>query len=164
MSACSESRMRKRSKYRPKEIIYDTMNFVRIGNTTVANMGSAATHLQMINRDSLEEILKGRGAKRHVDTLIEVFNICEAMAMMRMGHDWMEEIHQAQDALLSMARRGVKTGRFVFTGPEMEVVKTIMDLHEEQLKQCTVNQLDDARKLVQECKRLKKARRIEEEV
>jgi hypothetical protein len=46
----------------------------------------------------------------------------------------------------------------------MAIVKTIMELHEEQLKQCTVNQLDDAMKLVKECKRLKKARKIMEEV
>ena len=138
----------------------DTMNYVKVGITPVADTGAGATQLMMINRDSLEEILKGRGTKWHVDTLIEVFNLCEAMAMMRMGHDWMEEIHQGQDAILAMARRGVKTGRFVFTGPEMEIAKTIMELHEEQLKQCTVNQLDDAMKLVKECKRLKKARQI----
>jgi len=139
------------------------MNYVKVGITPVADIGEAATNLQMINRDALEEILKGRGTKWHVDTLIEVFNLCEAMAMMRMGNDWMEEIHQGQDALLAMARRGVKTGSFVFTGPEMAIVKTIMALHEEQLKQCTVNQLDDAMKLVKECKRLKKARKILEE-
>jgi len=151
---------RKRSKYRPREVIQDTMRYVKVGITPVAEVGEQATTLQMINRDALEEILKGRGTKWHVDTLIEVFNLCEAMAMMRMGHDWMEEIHQGQDAIFAMAQRGVKTGRFVFTGPEMAIVKTIMELHEEQLKQCTVNQLDDAQKLVKECKRLKKARKI----
>lgn len=138
------------------------MHFVKVGVTPVAQTGEAATNLQMINRDALEEVLKGRAKKWHVDTLIEVFNLCEAMAMMRMGHDWMDEIHQAQDALLYMARRGVKTGSFVFTGPEMAIVKLVMELHEEQLKQCTVNQLDDAIKLVAECKRLKKARNIME--
>ena len=154
---------KKKSKYRPRPLIYDTMNFVKVGITPVADIGEQATTLQMVNRDALEEILKGRGTKWHVDTLIEVFNLCEAMAMMRMGHDWMEEIHEAQDAILSMARRGVKGGSFVFTGPEMAIVKTIMELHEEQLKQCTVNQLDDAMRLVKECKRLKKARKIMEE-
>ena len=153
---------RKRSKYRPRPIIQDTMNYVKVGITPVADTGAGATQLLMINRDALEEILKGRGTKWHVDTLIEVFNLCEAMAMMRMGHDWMEEIHQCQDAIFNMAQRGVKTGSFVFTGPEMAIVKTIMELHEEQLKQCTVNQLDDAIKLVKECKRLKKARQIVE--
>jgi hypothetical protein len=153
---------KKKSKYRPRPLIYDTMNYVKVGNTPVADTGAGATQLFVINRDSLEEILKGRGTKWHVDTLIEVFNLCEALAMMRMGHDWMEEIHQAQDAIFNMARRGVKTGSFVFTGPEMAIVKTIMELHEEQLKQCTVNQLDDAIKLVKECKRLKKARQIVE--
>jgi hypothetical protein len=155
---------RKKSKYQPRPIIPDTMSYVKVGITPVADIGVAATNLQMINRDALEEILKGRGTKWHVDTLIEVFNLCEAMAMMRMGHDWMEEIHQGQDAILAMARRGLKTGSFVFTGPEMAIAKTIMELHEEQLKQCTVNQLDDAMKLVKECKRLKKARKILEEV
>jgi hypothetical protein len=151
---------RKRSKYKPRQIIQDTMTYVRVGVSPVADTGAAATRLQLVNRDALECILKGEGTKWHVDTLIEVFNLTEAMAMMRMGHDWMDEIHECQNAMLSMAKRGLKTGRFVFTGPEMEIVKTIMALHEEQLKTCTVNQLDDAMKLVKECKRLKKARTI----
>lgn len=136
------------------------MTYVRVGVSPVAETGAAATRLLLVNRDALECILKGAGTQWHVDTLIEVFNLTEAMAMMRMGHDWMDEIHQCQDAMLAMARRGLKTGRFVFTGPEMEIVKTIMALHEEQLKTCTVNQLDEAMKLVKECKRLKKARTI----
>lgn len=155
---------RKKSKYRPRQIIQDTMTYVRVGVSPVAETGAAATRLLLVNRDALECILKGAGTKWHVDTLIEVFNLTEAMAMMRMGHDWMDEIHQCQDAMLAMARRGLKTGRFVFTGPEMEIVKTIMALHEEQLKTCTVNQLDEAMKLVKECKRLKKARTISLEV
>jgi hypothetical protein len=154
---------RKKSKYRPRPIIQDTMTYVRVGVSPVTDTGPAATRLLLTNREALESLLKGEGTQWHVDILIEVFNLAEAMAMMRMGHDWMSEIHECQDAMYSMAVRGLKTGRYVFTGPEMEIVKTIMALHEEQLKTCTVNQLDEALKLIQECKRLKKPREIKAE-
>jgi len=59
-----------------------------------------------------------------------------------------------------MGKRGVERGSFAFTGPEMTAVKLIMDLHDAQLDDCSVREMEQALFIVGEEIRLKKARPI----
>ena len=59
-----------------------------------------------------------------------------------------------------MGKRGVEKGSFVFTGPEMNAIKLVMDLHDAQLDDCTVREMEQALFIVDEEIRLKKARPI----
>jgi hypothetical protein len=61
-----------------------------------------------------------------------------------------------------MGRRGVEKDRFAFTGPEMTAVKLVMDLHDAQLDDCTVKEMETALDIVHEEIRLKKCRPIVE--
>jgi hypothetical protein len=56
--------------------------------------------------------------------------------------------------------RGYEKGSFLFTGPEMTAVKLIMDLHDSQLDDCTVKEMEQALLIVEEELRLRKARAI----
>jgi hypothetical protein len=79
-----------------------------------------------------------------------------------LGKDWAEEIRAAQDAIYTMGRRGHERNSFVFTGPEMTAVKLVMDLHDAQLDDCTVREMEQALFIVEEEIRMKKARPIVE--
>ena len=93
--------------------------------------------------------------------LIGAFNITEALAIMGKGHDWLEEIHQGQDALLQLSRRGVANGmRFIMTAKQWEALKLVMDLHEEQLAHATVHDIEKAHDHVLSVLRQGKARAI----
>lgn len=61
-----------------------------------------------------------------------------------------------------MGKRGIERGSFAFTGPEMNSVKLVMDLHDAQLDECTVQEMERALFIVAEEIRLKKARPIVE--
>jgi hypothetical protein len=89
-------------------------------------------------------------------------NICEALVRVRddLGLDWANEIRAAQDALYTMAKRGVEKNRFAFTGQEMTAMKLVMDVHDAQLDNCTVKEMEQAMFIVYEEVRLKKARPI----
>jgi hypothetical protein len=89
-------------------------------------------------------------------------NICEALVRVRddLGLDWANEIRAAQDALYTMAKRGVEKNSFAFTGPEMTAMKLVMDVHDAQLDNCTVKEMEQAMFIVYEEVRLKKARPI----
>jgi hypothetical protein len=106
--------------------------------------------------------LKGEGTRDHVDVLIAAMNMSEAFTRIRddLGVDWAGEIKAAQDALYTMAKRGVEKNRFAFTGPEMTAVRVVMDLHDVQLDECCVREMEAALDIVQEEIRLKKARPI----
>jgi hypothetical protein len=61
-----------------------------------------------------------------------------------------------------MGKRGIERGSFGFTGPEMTSVKLVMDIHDAQLDDCTVKEMEKALFIVEEEIRMKKARPIVE--
>jgi hypothetical protein len=138
------------------------MAFIKTGFEPVRNQSETLT-LRMKNHASLEEITKGRANKGHVDIMIVALNMTEALAMVRedLGSDWRTEIRAAQDALFAMAQRGVATGRWLFTGPELTAVNLAMELHDAQLDACTVDEMQKAIELSKRIIRAGKARVID---
>ena len=154
--------MKKKSKYKPKGVRLDNMSWVIAGMKRVGALPTAGVALKLKNHEALDSILTGLGAKEHVDVLINAVNMTEAMARIRdgLGADWVMEIKAAQDAIYTMGKRGIERGSFAFTGPEMTAVKLIMDLHDAQLDDCTVREMEQALFIVEEEIRMKKARPI----
>lgn len=154
--------MRKRSKYRPKPIIPDTMTWVRAGMKKVGDI-SAGTTLKIRNHDAMNNLRLGQAKRHDVDALIDAMNIAEALANRGIGDDWKPEIRAAQDAMLALARRGVmKDMRFIARGEELKAMNLCMEIHDAQLEVVTVKQLETAMADVMESLRLKKMRPIVE--
>lgn len=153
--------MRKRSKYRPKPVIQNTMEFVLSGLKPVRDLPGVYLSAQLKNRTALEQLRKGDATKQDIDMLIGAFNIAEALAIKGLGYDWLQEINQAQEALLALARRGVENNmRFIMTAKQWEALRLVMDLHEVQLAQATVQDIEKAYDFVQAVIRQGKARAI----
>jgi hypothetical protein len=154
--------MRKKSSYKPRPIRADNLNWILAGMKKVGTLPSAGLELKLKNHEALDSILKGEGTRDHMDVLISAVNICEALVRVRddLGLDWANEIRAAQDAIYTMAKRGVEKNRFAFTGPEMTAMKLVMDVHDVQLDNCTVKEMEKALFIVYEEVRLKKARPI----
>jgi hypothetical protein len=130
----------------------------------VGSLPTAGVSLKLKNHEALDSILRGEGTRDHVDVLIAAMNMSEALIRIRdeLGVDWKAEIRAAQDALLTMAKRGLERSSFVFTGPEMTAVKLVMDVHDVQLDSCTVQDMEKALFIVEEEIRMKKCRPIVE--
>ena len=156
--------MKKKSHYKPRGIRYDNMSWILAGFKKVGTLPTAGVALKLKNHEALDSILTGQGTKAHVDVLIAAVNICEALVRIRddLGRDWAKEIREAQDAIYTMGKRGVEKERFAFTGPEMNAIKLVMDLHDAQLDACTVKEMERALFIVEEEIRLKKCRPIVE--
>ena len=154
--------MKKKSKYKPRGVRYDNMSWIIAGMKKVGALPTAGVALKLKNHEALDSILTGQGTKAHVDALIAAVNMSEALIRVRedLGRDWAKEIRDAQDAVYSMGRRGLEKGSFLFTGPEMTAVKLVMDLHDAQLDECSVREMEQALFIVEEEIRLKKCRPI----
>lgn len=150
-----------RRKYKPKGIRPDPISWVISGFKKVAEVPDAGTKLMLKNHVSFDEIREGRGDTGHVDNLISCVNMAEALALRQLGSDWLEEIGQAQDAVYHMAQRGVSGKSFVFTGEELKAVQTILELHDEQLRNCSVRTLELALEDIEKEFKGNKMRRIE---
>ena len=156
--------MRKKSKYKPRHVRTDNLNWILAGMKKVGALPTAGIALKLKNHEALESILRGQGTKHDVDVLINAVNMAEAMVRIRddLGADWKTEIKAAQDAIYTMGKRGVERGSFAFTGPEMTALKLVMDVHDAQLDDCTVKEMERALYIVAEEVRLKKCRAIVE--
>jgi hypothetical protein len=156
--------MRKRSKYRPKPIIADTMTWVRAGMKRVDEVSASAT-IKIRNHDAMNALRLGAATRLQIDTIIDAMNIAEALAKRGFGSDWLPELQDAQDKLLELARRGVANGfRFIVRGDELTALNMAMEIHDAQLEAVTVKELETAMHDVMENLRLKKMRPILETV
>lgn len=140
--------MRKRSKYRPKGVILNPMAYVMEGMVPVTQHGSYLVTLKIRNHGALANLVQGKAVKRDVDELIECFNVAEALYRMGMGREYGNVLKEAQQALLLVGARGLDTGRFLCTGPQIQTLNTMMELHDAQLDLCTVKDIEEAIRLV----------------
>jgi hypothetical protein len=155
--------MRKRSNYRPRPVRNDVVGWVLSGMKPM-NAVPATTTLRLRNHMALESLLKGTGTRADVDLIIGALNMTEVLALWGKGDDYRKEISDAQDALFAMAVRGAKTGRFLFTGPEMQAVKLGMEIHDAQLDVSLVSDIEKATDYVFHCIATKKAKVIREHI
>lgn len=156
--------MRKRSKYRPKGVIRDTMTWVQAGMKRVDSIG-AGTTLKIRNYDAMNNLRLGVATRREIDAIIDAMNVAEALCKRGTGGDWLPEIQSAQDNLLELARRGVANDmRFIVRGEELKALNLGMEIHDAQLEAVTVKELEVAMNDVMENLRLKKMRHIVEKV
>lgn len=152
--------MRKRSKYRPKGVRLDVMQYIKTGMQRMTTH-PAALDLRIKNHQALASIVRGTGSRDDVDVLINAFNVTEALAKkIELGDQYAMEIQGGQDALFTMAKRCVNRERFVFTGPEMQAVNLAMEIHDAQLDEVSIADLERALDYVLEQMRNKRARVI----
>jgi hypothetical protein len=155
--------MRKKSKYKPKGVRLDTVSWVLSGMKPFTSV-SLAVDIRIKNHVAIEQLRLGQADKENIDILIGAFNMMEGFGRMGIGTDWAEEIRAGQDALLSVAKRGVQRDmRFVATGPELKAINLAMEIHDAQLDVCTVRQLEQALDIVQEDIIYKRARSINDQ-
>jgi hypothetical protein len=142
--------MRKKSSYRPKGVRLDNMSWVRAGFKPVGSVPKAGVHLKLGNMEALDALINGHGEGVDSHTMREAFDmaLCLPQINPRLGADWLPELKAARDAAYAMHDRGEATGRFLFTGPEMQAVKQGMEVHIQQLEECTVLEMEKALKLV----------------
>jgi len=155
--------MRKRSAYRPRAVLRDPVAWVVNGFKPLTAVKDEHVRLLAKNHAAMDEMTHGRGTKAHIDVLISAVNMAEAMYRVRagLGKDWATEIRAGQDALFNMSQRGVANGnRFLFTGPEILAVNTLLEVHDAQLSECTIAELESAIAIAKREIRAKRARVI----
>lgn len=142
--------MRKRSKYKPKGVRLDNLSWVKAVLQKVGTLPKAGVGLKIKNHIALEAVIKGEGTKDSIDELIAAFNIAEALYKINpdLGLDYAPEIKAAQDAIFSLGKRFLSTQKIAFTGPEMIAVRHAMEIHDVQLDECNVREMEKAIDLV----------------
>lgn len=155
--------MRKKSKYKPKGVRTDNMSWVMSSIKPLASI-SAGTDLRIKTHDAMDKLRRGVANRDDMDILIGALNMCEGYMRLRaeLGRDWSVEIRAGQDALLAVARRGVDTNKFICKAPELVAINLVIEIHDAQLEQTTVQDLERALEIVEKDQRHGKARSVKE--
>lgn len=153
--------MRKRSKYRPKPQLPDPITWVISGVKPFSSVEYSTT-VRVRNHDAMDKLRRGEATKEDLDTLIGAFNMCEGYRRLRpeLGADWSVEIRAGQDALLAVARRGVDSMRFILKAEELVAMNLVMEIHDAQLDQTTVRDMELAMDIIDKDHKHKKSRPI----
>jgi len=157
--------VRKKSKYKPKGVRTDNMTWVMSSIKPFREI-SAGTDLRIKNHDAMDKLRRGVADKADMDVLIGAANMCEGYMRLRdeFGKDWSAEIRAGQDALLAVARRGLDSNKFICKAPELVAINLILEIHDAQLEQSTVQDMERALAIVEKDQRHGKARSVKEKV
>lgn len=128
-----------RKKYRPRPLIKDTIAWALAGVTTMQH-SSRGTQLakQVLHSDAMAALCQGKATKSDMDTLIHMHNACEALWQAGFGTEYAEVLIRGKVALLDVAERGVKMGRFVLRSAERQALNDLLELYDAQLEVASV--------------------------
>jgi hypothetical protein len=121
-------------------------NLIVVGENIrpVASHSTYLLDLQIKNSSAMTALLQGRANKRDVDTLIDMSNIVEALQRKGFGRDYADVAVDGREAILKIVWRAVDKLRFVPTGPEIQALNRLMELHDAQMEAITVKDLEEA--------------------
>lgn len=148
--------MRKRSKYRPKPVVLNTMGYVMESMSRVASHSSFMIDLNIKNHAAMTALTQGSATLADIDTLIQMVNICEALYRLGFGTEYKDVVAEGLAALRAVGSRGYETKRFILRASEMNALNSALELHDAQLETITLKDMDRAISLVREDMRLKK--------
>ena len=140
--------MRKKSKYRPKGVVLNTMAYVMESMTPVEKHGSFLIDLKIKNHEAMTALTKGQATKTDLDMLIAMVNMVEALYRMGFGKEYADMVREGLDAIRDVARRGALTGRFILKANEMNAINAVMELHDAQMDVITVKDMEKAFQIV----------------
>ena len=153
--------MRKRSKYKPKGVRLDTMNWVVTGMTKVSAKESEYVTMHLKNMSALDSLTKGTATRQEADIIIGVINVAEALCMHGVGVEYRQLVLDASSALYDVCKRSFSMGdRFVCRGQELVAIKDGYEVHDAQMEICTIADLDKALDIIEAVLKAKKAKAI----
>ena len=136
--------MKKRSKYRPRRVLLDTMAFVQESLTPVAKHDNYLLDLKIVNSMAMASLMKGTATKRDMDVLVAMSNIVEALYELGFGRQYQDVATEGRYAILSIVYRAVERLRFVPTGEDIKRLNTLMELHDAQMDVITTADMERA--------------------
>ena len=134
---------RKRSSYRPRPILRDTMAWVKESLTPISETGDQNVTLRLRNHIAFNAVLTGTATVADLDILIAVSNMATALTRQH-GVDWQEEIRAAADAIEDIQKRYYKWHKVQATPAELNAVALLLEIHDAQLDASRIMDLDKA--------------------
>ena len=125
----------------PRPIIPDMMAYIKQGELPATTAETAVRRFRVANHGAMDSLIKGKGTRQDTVALGHMLITSKALAVHDIGWNWIKEIQQAEDALKAIQTRG---GRYILRATEITSLNHAIEVHDEQLRNCTVKELEDA--------------------
>lgn len=139
--------MRKRSKYRPKEVLVNTMGYLMDGFAPMSAHNDKLLTLKIKNHHAMVALLDGKAKAAQMGTLVAMYNMVEALYKIGFGKEYTDCVEEGMAAVTSIVLRSHKVGKYVPTGAEIQALNRLMELHDAQMDVVTVRDVDKALKI-----------------
>jgi hypothetical protein len=89
--------------------------------------------LSLFGLIALQTITSGQAGEAELADIAVMSNIARLLAERGYGAEAVDDIAAGQQAALAMRQRWERTGRVGLAGPELQALRTLMQIHEQQL-------------------------------
>ena len=137
-------------------MLSNPLGYVLESLTPVRNHSFPLTELKIKNHLAMSMLVRGQAKKDDMDKLVAMSNMTEALCALGFGKEYQNVCIDGRYAILSIANRATKHGRFTPTGPEITMLNTLMELHDAQMEIITVKDMEKALDIVRTKLRLDK--------
>lgn len=108
----------------------------------------------------LDAIMHGTAVRAHVSDIIAAHNISVALQKYKTGDEHRAITLASADALVAIAERFAKFGKYGATGSEIKALQDLLELHTAQLEATTVGEVQRAYEFAVNVHRSSGARRL----
>lgn len=105
----------------------------RLSRSTDPLDGRQVRDLALYCHSALDAIRTGAGNDDHANHLALATNVALLLCEAGLGADWIDQVLLAQDAMVTLAARRNRIGRYVLSGVELQRLEALLDLHDAQL-------------------------------
>jgi DNA-binding response OmpR family regulator len=131
-------------KYRPKANLQDPVGYLLEGLQTIRSKDSLLVDLQLKNSAAMAALTRGRANRKDMDILIAMSNMIDALQGFGIGADYREVAISGREALITIAHRSQRVGKFGPSGTDIAALNALLELHDAQMDVITVNDMQRA--------------------
>ncbi len=138
--------MRKRSNRKPRPVLANPVQWVLEGLTPMRENPEAVA-IKIRNHQAMFEMTSGNAGQREFSVIDTAMIMAGGLAKInpeKLGGHLMQEIDAAILASLAMHKRASAKGIYRFTGRELQAINLGMEIHDQQLDTCTLDELHKA--------------------
>ena len=100
--------------------------------------------LKIKNSEAMVALLRGNATHDDLDLLVAMSNVTEALYQLGFGEDYKDVAIDGREAILRIVYRAVEHRKFTPTGPEIQALNRLMELHDAQMEVITIKDMERA--------------------
>lgn len=141
--------MRKRSKYRPRPVIRDTLTYLIKGGQPMGHEEIDKVMLEALS--AMHALTHGRGTFADWEIVRNMINSSVAMCQLFFDSAYLDDLKEAMVAHARCGRRHIEGKGFGYSGPEIQAVHLALEIAKEQLRLATIRDIGSALAMVDNC-------------